>query len=79
MKDEMKIEDYNITEGSSTEMSLRLQGGIKNDKSMVSAGIAEERQVKRRTSEPCSDVCGFEEVKLSDVTAKDRYSIKKIR
>ena len=47
----------------------KLQGGMKNDESMTSAGIAEERQVKRRTSEPCSEISGIDEVKFSDVTA----------
>ena len=42
---------------------------MKNDESMTSAGIAKERQVKRRTSEPCSEISGIGEVKFSDVTA----------
>ena len=58
VKDEVKIEDYNMKEGTTIEMTLRLQGGMKNDESMASAGIAEEMQVKRRTSEPCSDISG---------------------
>ena len=56
MKDEMKIEDHNMKEGMTIGMNLRLQGGMKNDELMVCAGNTEERQVKRRTSGPCSDI-----------------------
>ena len=58
-----------IGEDTTTEMTLRLQGGLKSDESMTSAGIAEDRQVKRKSSEPFSEINGFDEVKLSDVTA----------
>ena len=59
------------------ERSLRLQGGMKNDESMAVVGSTEERQVKRRTSEPCIDTNGTEEVKLSDVTAKIESASKR--
>ena len=50
-------------------MIWRLQGGTKNDETMTSAGIAGDRQVKTKSSDPCSEISGFDEVKLSDVTA----------
>ena len=73
----MKFEDYNVNEGSTIEMSLRLQSGMKNDESMAVVGSTEERPVKRRTSEPCIDRNGIEEVKLSDVTAKIESASKR--
>ena len=45
---------------------------MKNDESMTSAGIAEDRQVTRKSSGPCSEKSGIDEVKLSDVTAHIR-------
>ena len=56
-------------------MTLRLLGGMKSDESMTSAGIAGDRQVKRKSLDPCSEISGFDEVKPSDVTAqKERAS-----
>ena len=79
MKDEVKIEDYNMKEGRTIEMTLRLQGGMKNDESMASAGIAEERQVKRRTPEPCSAISGIDDVRLSEMIANIESASKKIK
>ena len=44
---------------------------------MASAGIAEERQVKRRTSEPCSDISGIEDVRRREVTTKIQSALKR--
>ena len=75
------IGESNVKEAATIDTTLRLQGGLKNDESIASARIPEERQVKRRTSEPCSEISGIEEVKLSDVTEhmkKEVYSASKI-
>ena len=77
MKDEVKIED--MKEGRTIEMTLRLQGGMKNDESMASAGIAEERQVKRRTPEPCSAISGIDDVRLSEMIANIESASNKIK
>ena len=50
-------------------MTWRLQGGTKNDETMTSAGIAGDRQVTTKSSDPCSEKCVFDEVKFSDVIA----------
>ena len=75
----MKIEDYSMKEGTAIEMTLRLQGGMKNDESMASAGLQEKGQVKRRTSEPCSDISVIEDVRLREVTQKIQSASKKNR
>ena len=49
-------------------MTLRLQGGTKDREMMTSAGTMDERQVQRRTSEPCSEISGIDDVKISEVT-----------
>ena len=58
---------------------MRLQGGMKNDESMTSAGIADDRQVKRNTSEPCSGRSGIDEVKLSGYTINEMRERKQTR
>ena len=54
----MTIWECNIKEDTTLEM----KGGVKNDDSMTSTGIAEDRQVKRNHQSHAG-------VKLSDVTA----------
>ena len=68
LQDEMKIEGCDIKEGTTIEMTLRFHGGTIDSEMMNSAGTMEERQVKRITSEPCSEISGIEDVKLSDIT-----------
>ena len=48
-------------------MTLSLQGGTKDEEKMTSAGTMDERQVQRRTSEPCSEMSEIEVAKRSDV------------
>ena len=76
MKDEMKAEEYHIREGTPIEMTLRLQGGTKDEEMKNSAGTSEERQVRRRTFEPCSEISGNEEMKLGDVTDLIKRKLK---
>ena len=60
-------------------MIWRLQGGTKNDETMTSAGIAGDRQVKTKSSDSCSEVRGFDEVKFSDVCSIFIKAIEKVR
>ena len=71
LKDGKTIGDCNVQEYTTIEMILRMQGGTKNEESMTSAGIAGHRQVKRKSSDPCSEISGFDKVQPSDVTAHE--------
>ena len=48
-------------------MTLRIQGGMKGE-SICTSDAADERQVKRRTSELCSEISDINDIKLSDIT-----------
>ena len=54
LKDKKTIVDSNIKEGTTIDMTLRLLGGMRNEGPAASSQQMEERQVKRRSSEPCS-------------------------
>ena len=64
LKDGMTTGECNTKENATIEMT---------------AGIAGDRQVIRISSDPGSETSGFDEVKLSDVTAQLRNSFEKIR
>ena len=76
MKDDKTIDDCSIKKGTTIEMTLRLQGGTNDHEMKTSAGTTEERQVKRRTSEPISEISGIEEVKLGDVADLIRREVE---
>ena len=58
---------YNIKDATTIELTLRIQGGMK-DESFSTSDAADERQVKRRTSELCSEISDINDIKLSDIT-----------
>ena len=68
LRDERTIVDSNVKDETIIEVTLRLQGGMKNEATTTSAESVGERQVKRRTSEPCSEISEINEIKLDDVT-----------
>ena len=68
LSEKKTIEESNIKEGATLEMTMRLQFGTKDREMMTSAGTMDERQVKRRASEPCSEISGIDDVKVSEVT-----------
>ena len=81
LSEKKTIEKSNIKEEATLVMTMRLQGGAKDEELMTSAGRMDERQVKRRTSEPYSETSGVEEVKLSEVTdhiEREIYSATKM-
>ena len=49
-------------------MTLRSKGGMKSETSAASTETIEERRVKRKTSEPCSEINELNEIKLNDIT-----------
>ena len=55
------IEESNIKDETTLEMTLRLQGGMKEDEMMTSAGSAEDKNLRRKQSE-------LGEIQLSDDT-----------
>ena len=57
-------------------MTVRLQGWTKDEEMRTSTEATEERQVGRRTSEPCSETNGIEEMKLGDVTDLKKREIE---
>ena len=58
---------YNIKGSTTIELTLRIQGGMKGE-SFSTSDAADERQVKRRTSELCSEISDINDIKLSDIT-----------
>ena len=60
LKDKMKIEDYNLKEEETIELIAALLGGTKRDESRP-ISRTEEREAKRRASEPCIDISGQED------------------
>ena len=57
----------NIKDATTIELTLRIQGGMKGE-SFSTSDAADERQVKRRTSELCSEISDINDIKLSDIT-----------
>ena len=55
--------NYNTKDATTIELTLRIQGGMKGE-SFSATDAANERQVKRRTSEPCSAISDVNDIKL---------------
>ena len=68
LKDKNTSVDCIMKEGTTIDMTLRLQGRMRNEEPAASSQQMEERQVKRRTSEPCSGISEISDVKVSDIT-----------
>ena len=64
--------ERNIKEDTTIEMTLRLQGGMKNDDPTTLA-----RDCWKKSSEPFSETSEIDEVKLSDVTAQMESASKR--
>ena len=58
---------YNIKDATTIELTLRIQGGMKGE-SFCTSDAADERQIKRRTSDLCSEISDINDIKLSDIT-----------
>ena len=68
LNEEESMLNNNIKEATTFETTLRLHGGIKGE-TLSSADAVDDRQVKRRTSEPFSQISEiYEKEKLTDVT-----------
>ena len=68
LQNKKTIADSNIKDETTIEMTLRSKGGMKSETSAASTETIEERRVKRRTSEPCSEISELNEIKLNDIT-----------
>ena len=67
LNEEESMLNNNIKEATTFETTLRLHGGMKGE-TLSSADAVDDRQVKRRTSEPFSEISEINEIKLTDVT-----------
>ena len=65
--EEESMLNNNIKEATTIETILRLHGGMKGE-TFCSVDAVDDRQVKRRRSEPCSEISEINEIKLTDVT-----------
>ena len=67
LNEEESMLNNNVKEATTIETTLRLHGGMKGE-TLSSADAVDDRQVKRRTSEPCSEISEINEIKLTNVT-----------
>ena len=73
LKDTRKVEDNDLIEEETIELTSALLGGTKREESRP---VSKEREAKRKASEPCIDTSGREENKST--TAISEETVKKM-
>ena len=72
LKDMRMIDDYNMNGKEIIDLTVVLLGGMKRD-AFRPTSKTEEREAKRKASEPCLDVCGFEESKNTPNASEEKW------